>query len=370
MSTVKFNKEKTVGIGPIDKNKFDNCECNRSALYIKTTIDRSSNRPLDILVKKGILKKISNVKYHFKTRELDITNTGTYNVYIFYRPLRDEREYHTTDPAHPKLVEQEDNPEIINENDCLKFAENLAYLTQNPNIDRAEFETLLQADSNPPFLQSKEGSITLGESNENVIRDNNRIIRKSKQKNDNAIPMAGELYGILRNKETIDRSDFHIAFVIFSDGKHNITLEASADAGNTYCPEFNMWDLNEGKTFHNHFSGNLYLENNPNDDEYHDFYTNGETVVLRLRNIAQIEQELIEENSPKPSMLTKRKTSMSPEVKSPRKTSRNNSRIGGQRAERLLPTNLVGDLRSPDKFGRGQSITKSKKKNNSSSRKK
>ena len=343
MSKVKFNEDKTIGVGPIAKGKCNNCECNRSVLYIKTIIDRSSNRPLDILVKKGIIKKISNVPHIFKKEILE--ETVHYNVYVFYRPLRDYREYDITDPEHPILVDEEDDPTVINENDCLKFAENLAYLTQNPNIDRAEFETLLQADSNPPFLQSKEGSITLGESNENVIKDNNRIIRKSKQKNDNAIPMAGELYGILRNKETIDRSDFHIAFVIFSDGKHNITLEASADAGNTYCPEFNMWDLNEGKTFHNHFSGNLYLENNPNDDEYHDFYTNGETVVLRLRNIAQIEQELIEENSPKPSMLTKRKTSASQDSR------------GTQR-------------KTPRKGGRGMSITKSKKKNNSSSRKK
>jgi len=345
MSRVKFNYDKTIGIGPIAQNLCNNCECNRSALYIKRTIDIPNNRPLDILVEKDIIKKILGVPYRIGNSGLD--KTEHFNVYVFYRPLRDYREYDITDPKHPILVDEEDDPTVINENDCLKLAENLAYLTQNPLIDRAEFEKLLQADSNPPFLQSKEGSITLGESSETIIRDNNHIIKKSKQKkNDNAIPMAGELYGILRNKETIGQSDFHIAFVIFSDSKHNITLEASADAGNSYCPNFKMWDLNGKNTFHNHFSGNLYLENNPDDDDddiYDNFYTNGETVVLQLRDIATIEKELKKEEELKTSKKRKISASQCP--------------CGRQRK-----TSKIG--------GRGLSITKSKKKNNSSSRKK
>jgi len=342
MSRVKFNYDKTIGIGPISQNKCNNCECNNSALYIKTTIDIFSERPLDILVKKGILKKILNVPYRISNLGLD--KTELFNVYVFYRPLRDDRQYNTDDPKHPVLVDENDDPTVINENDCLKLAENLAYLTQNPQIGKPEFETLLQADSNPPFLQSKEGFITLGESNEKIIQDNNRIIRRSTQKNDDAVPLPGEIYGILRKKKTIGGSDYHVAFVIFSDGKNNITLEASADEGNSYCPQFKMWDLAGENTFHNHNNGNLYLKHNPDNDEYRRFYTNGETVVLQLRNISQIKQELIEEEE---ELKTSKK----------RKTSASQDPHGTQR-------------KTPRKGGRGLSITKSKKKKNSSLRKK
>jgi hypothetical protein len=97
-------------------------------------------------------------------------------------------------------------------------------------------------------------------------------------KNNNAIPLKGESYAIVRKNLIDDEAPYHIAFVLYTHQNINITLEAAADAGNEYYPRFCFYDINpNGLTFHK-FNSTGYL--------------NGETIVLKTRDINTILKEI------------------------------------------------------------------------------
>jgi hypothetical protein len=98
--------------------------------------------------------------------------------------------------------------------------------------------------------------------------------------NDAAIPNQGELYAIVRTKSIRNRSSYHIAYVIYSDDRINITIEAEADNETQYQPKFCLYDKNPlGNTFHKRWTGELYKRS----DRVNYLYKNGVTVVLTMR---------------------------------------------------------------------------------------
>jgi hypothetical protein len=113
------------------------------------------------------------------------------------------------------------------------------------------------------------------------------------------------------NKIKNDSAPYHIAYVIYTHQNVNITLEASADAGNLYYPEFSFYDINpNGNTFHK---------------KYSQYYQNGVTNVLQSRNIDDVLREIDEENSKsKKHKGGKRKKLKTAKTRKIRKTKRSN----------------------------------------------
>jgi hypothetical protein len=252
-------------------------------LYIKTDkVDEilTSNSALSNLIKNefivlDILEKTRTLK--MVLGGLDIENT--YNKYIFHRPLIDKRKY-----SKSGVVNSSDKS--LNENDCLKFGECMTVMSQKPDMNR--FNTMIQADTSPPVLQySSLKNKKFGESDELNIELLSKI--PESKKNNNAIPENGESYAIIRSEIVEKSAPYHIAFVLYTHQNINITLEASADEGKEYYPQFSFYDTNsDGYTFHN-----LYSK----------YYTNGETVVLKTRNVdtvlKEIDKEISEKNAEK-----------------------------------------------------------------------
>lgn len=204
---------------------------------------------------------------------LDIPDT--YHKYKFYRKLIDQRKY----DENGKLVDP--NDPSLNENDCLRFSECISIASQKPDMN--PFNALIQNDDYPPVLRvsRSDKEKQFGQSDKLNIGLLKQI--PETEKNNYAIPSNGQSYAIVRKKIIDDSAPFHIAFVLYTHQDINITLEASADAGNEYYPKFGFYDTNpDGFTFHKLLSTH---------------YTNGETIVLESRDIDtalnQIDQEVV-----------------------------------------------------------------------------
>jgi hypothetical protein len=280
----RFTPDGLFAIEPNLNPGFVTAEQNDSKyLYIKTDkIDEilNSNSALSNLIKNefivlDILEKTKKLKMVVSGLDMEYT----YNKYIFHRPLIDKRKY-------SKKGVVNSNDKSLNENDCLKFGECMTVMSQKPDMNR--FNTMIQSDTSPPVLQySSLKNKQFGESDELNIELLSKI--PESKKNNNAIPENGESYAIVRSEIVEKSAPYHIAFVLYRHDNINITLEASADAGNEYYPRFGFYDTNsDGLTFHNLFSKH---------------YTNGETVVLKRRNIDtvlnEIDKEISEKNAEK-----------------------------------------------------------------------
>jgi hypothetical protein len=218
----------------------------------------------------------------------DITND--YYQYIFHRPLKDEREY-VKDNLSQRIAPIDDNINI-NENDCLKFGECLTVLNQTRDLNR--FNEMIQSPEGPSVLQEKSlKNKQFGLSDKKNIAIVNQM--SEDETNNNAIPKQGESYAIVMKKLKTEYAPYHIAYVIYTHQNVNITLEASADTGNLYYPEFSFYDINpNGNTFHKVYSKH---------------YIDAITIVLQSRNIEDVLREVDQENTKKQIKMTGRKKS-------------------------------------------------------------
>jgi len=234
---------------------------------------------LSNLINNHFIVKISENDLPIRINGLDLTNK--YDKYVFFRKLIDERPYEKNDEGKYNLIE--DTGEM-NENDCLQFGECLTLANQKGDINL--FNDIIKKDSTPPVLEVK--SVKKSVKNKNFGEEDDMNIRllnyiNDSEKNDNAIPNNGETYAIVR-KQIKDNNPFHIAFVLYSTKEINITLEASADAAPKYYPKFSFYDRDpqKSRTFHK---------------AQVTTYTNGETIVLKNRNIDDVLKEIDEDNA-------------------------------------------------------------------------
>jgi hypothetical protein len=265
-----------------------------NSLYVKNGHNIDTNSPLYDLIQKGKIIKNTPIPITQKNGVEEVY----YDEYMFYRKLIDKREYDSDN----KIKDSSDSR--INENDCLKFAETLSLIT-NLSKDLLHddlTDKFLKNGENPSVLQTCYKTKTFGDADseeENIKKIMLNKIPPAKI-NDNAVPQVGESYAIVR-KKIISGSPYHIAFVIYNHEEVNITLEAAADQGSEYYPQFCFYDTNpNGKTFHYTFSGEKYEEeskktNNYNSDLYKEYYTNGTTIVLKPRMMDDVLKEIKEE---------------------------------------------------------------------------
>lgn len=193
---------------------------------------------------------------------------GGFYKYRFHRPLLDLR-------YNEKGQQIPENEDALNENDCLNFGEcsTAKYIgieKHNITVFPYKYETSV--------LESKETGVPFGISDE-LNMEMLKYIPTNK-KNNYALPKQGECYAIAR-KEYRESVMYHIAFCIYSHNGVNITLEANADNGREYLPAFGFYDRSPtGFTFHK---------------RYISMFDNGETIVLKGRNINDILKEINEE---------------------------------------------------------------------------
>lgn len=193
---------------------------------------------------------------------------GGFYKYSFHRKLMDYR----YDENNKRLSELEDE---LNENDCLNFAE--CSTSKYMGLDDKGVKTFpYQYETS--ILQSKFNAKPFGLSDEENI-DLLKDIPNT-HKNDNAVPDAGESYAIVR-KQLLDAVMYHIGFCIYSYEGVNITLEANADQGREFMPEFGFYDRqSDGLTFHKRWKN---------------LYPNSETIVITKRDEDVILREINEE---------------------------------------------------------------------------
>ena len=193
---------------------------------------------------------------------------GGYYKYRFHRTLLDLR----YDENNQKIP---DNDDALNENDCLNFGE--CSTAKYMELDKQNITTF-PYKYETSILEAKENGIPFGVSDE----ENMALLKNipSSKKNNYAVPNQGECYTIVR-KEYRESVMYHIGFCIYSYNGVNITLEANADNGREYLPAFGFYDTNpNGFTFYK---------------RYLPIYDNGETIVLKGRNINNILNEINEE---------------------------------------------------------------------------
>jgi hypothetical protein len=246
-------------------------------LYIEDGQIIEEGTPLDRFIKLGlIVEETPGFRVVIETKLV----TRTYKKYKFYRLLLDERTYVNSSPS--ELGQPIDDEDKKNENDCLKVGECLAAANQLDS--REHLDKMLAASSGPPVLTatiSNGNEVQFGDSDEQNmdILDN----YSSSQKNENAAPLPGECYAIVRKQIEEDRAPYHIAFVLYTHNGVNITLEASADTGAEYYPRFSFYDTSaNGKTFHTILS---------------QYYTNSDTIVLKPRDITVVLEEIANESA-------------------------------------------------------------------------
>lgn len=248
-------------------------------LFINPSYNIEANTALWYLINKKLIEKngVSNIG----TR----TSPLLYDTYRFYRQLRDERK-------RDKKRRFIDDDEKLNENDCMKFGECLS-LTVNTN-DTSIFDNTIQKNSTPPVFRAKGTLLSFGEDHET----NEKIlgIIPNDKKDNNAIPVNGETYAIVRQGYYIG-APYHIAFVLYSHENINITIEASADSGEVYFPRFGFYDTipQNKNTFHNFWKV---------------YYENSHTIVLEKRDINVVLQEIENENIEESKRSSKRKKTM------------------------------------------------------------
>lgn len=234
-------------------------------LYIRDGLQLVDS-PLKSLIDIGFI--VSDGKLHkIKRRVGGIDENVKYNRYTFFRPLTDKRKY----LGYRQPV---DDNKVVNENDCLKFAESLSVASDT--LKKTVFTKLLRSNSSPCVYQAKDIPLLFGDSDVK----NERMLSKITTKNHKAFPSAGEAYAIVRRELVIGSAPYHIAYVLYSNNGVNITLEANADDGAEYYPRFGFYDTK--KTFHKLFV---------------DMYENGTTVVLQSRPDGDFLKEFAAENN-------------------------------------------------------------------------
>jgi hypothetical protein len=259
-------------------------------LYVQTNFSLDGTSALYNLISNGFIVKTGNVQ-DLTMKRGGIDMSFKYDEYIFSRPLIDERKY-------DKDGVPIDDSTSINENDCLKFGECLTFANQTNN--KPVFDAMLKSTFNPPVLKSTT-DIAFGETE--YDKDNIKILKTipEDQKNNFAMPENGESYAIVRKRILSGKAPYHIAFVVYTWNGVNITLEAEADNKNNYQPKFCFYDITpNGNTFHRRWSGELYKS--ATDDyginRYQSLYSNGETIVLRSRDISVVMDEMKKEKLP------------------------------------------------------------------------
>ena len=276
-----FTNDLVFAIEPIaEPDKVPEIQTTSDKLYVQSgyPIELSA---LSTLINDGIIIK-EEIPANLGTKK----SPKLYDVYKFYKLLSDQRVYDSN--GEPDY----DDGTSINENDCLKFGECLTIASQSR--DKNLFEELLRANNNPPLLQTGVTGKTFAETEND--KANIKLVKEIglSKKNNYAIPKSGESYAIVRKK--IDQNTaYHAAFVLYTHNGVNITLEAEADSGTTYQPKFCFYDINpEGNTFHRRWSAELYKKSADPDhqERYKALYFNGETIVLKSRNMQDIMREL------------------------------------------------------------------------------
>ena len=342
-----FTKDRMFAIKPVTVGGEDDAledQTYSDKLFIRQDYSIDPYSPLGVLIRDGIILKqpqsislSSQKKSKIKSKSRTVKNQSSlienplYDVYEFYRPLRDDRVYTNGNPDY-------DDDDAINENDCLKTAECLTIAIQT--VDKKLFETLLKANQSPPVLQTAITKKIFAETPND--KDNIKLLKKIKlsKKNNNAAPKMGESYAIVRKKIN-NNTAYHAAFVIFSHDDVNITIEAEADAGSTYLPKFAFYDTNpEGNTFHRRWSAELYKnsEGEGHQIRYNAMYKNGETIVLKSRALGDILKELENERL---YLLSKPESKRSSSRKNAHKTNYTDdlhiSSVGDTDAKRGIP---------------------------------
>jgi hypothetical protein len=288
----RFIKDGTFAIKPIKPptqvgyNMVTEFQTTSDYLYVRSDYKMNQESALQNLINNNFIIKTGITKLTVKLGGLDVQSD--YNEYKFYRPLKDERTYDSK--GFPK-----EDYVSINENDCLKFGECLTFMNQT--LDKNKFDELLRAETGPPMLQSNTNKPFGATEND---KDNIKILKEiNKNDKDNfAVPKNGESYAIVRKKLVLDKSQYHIAFVLYTHNNVNITLEAEADNRNDYQPKFCFYDTNpEGYTFHRRWSGELFKNDTSTtgSDRYNSLYNNGETIVLKT-NLDNIITEINKKN--------------------------------------------------------------------------
>lgn len=172
-----------------------------------------------------------------------------YYKYKFFRKILDKRPYNKKGKPIDK------DPTLLNENDCLKFAECATVFNQK--FDNELFEDMITAidpfddgKGVEPVLQVEENKETFGES-----YDKNKELANSvslENKNFNANPKVGQCYAFVNSD--IDGTPYHIAFVMCKHKNLNITIEAFADSGNNPSIKFAFYDtIKQKHTFHQYY---------------------------------------------------------------------------------------------------------------------
>jgi hypothetical protein len=277
MSSIKRSKEHNFTLDGLFAIKINNPKY----LYIKKD-------KIDTLISSPLLTFINNNYIILDSTDpiISITQnvnnlydiTSDYYQYMFHRSLIDNREYVINDLTQTKYPIDDDLN--INENDCLKFGECLTLLNNTTDLNR--FNQMIQAPEGPAVLQAKSlKNQQFGISDKKNISIINKL--SDDEINNYAIPKEGDSYAIVMNKLKEDVAPYHIAYVIYTHQNVNITLEASADSGSLFYPEFGFYDINpNGNTFHK---------------KYSKYYTEGITCVLQSRNIDDVLREIDKENS-------------------------------------------------------------------------
>jgi hypothetical protein len=291
-----YTKDRVLAIEPVSVGEEDDeteDQTYSNKLYIDQTHEIKSDSPLAILINDGIIvKKKTAVSFVTKPKKGESkkpSNVPVYDVYEFYRHLKDNRPYDSE--GEPDY----DDDTAINENDCLKTAECLTIATQTR--DKHLFETLLAANQAPPALRTGATNKIFAETSND--KDNIKLLKPidASKKNNDAVPEMGESYAIVR-KRINQNAAYHAAFVIYSHGGVNVTLEAEADAGPLYQPKFGFYDTNpEGNTFHRRWSAELYKTSRIPEHKIRRraLYHNGETIVLKSRILSELLAELEKE---------------------------------------------------------------------------
>lgn len=279
----RFTSDKNLAIKPVPLGIDYEAEFQTTSdfLFVKQGFTILPDTPLYKMIQNEIL--VSEKEADNATDKVIEIRGENYLQYSYHRPLVDER--NVTGKGKSGSI-------CINENDCLKFSESMTMM--NNNIETRTVNDFLKLDSSEPVLQSKHTTYAdkvFGESdNQNI-----KIIKKvdPEYRNDNAKPLPGEAYAIVRKRIIPGNQDYHIAYVVYMHQDINITLEAEADDGIYYLPKFCFYDVNPNNyTFYKRWSGLIY----PKDDIRHDaLYGNSITIVLEARPWQDVEGTLMSE---------------------------------------------------------------------------
>lgn len=280
-----FTKDGVFAIQPQPPDDYD-LQTHSDVLYVRNDFQIVQTSALANLISNNFIVKTGITK-DLTINKLGIDVTNNYIEYTFYRPLIDERKYKNDFPIK--------NAKGINENDCLKFGECIT--VANQTYDKPKFDQMITSEFGPPVLQSSATNKIFGvDENENI-----KLLKTipTSKKNNFAVPKNGESYAIVRKQLVLNAADYHIAFVLYTHNNVNITLEAEADNKNNYMPRFGFYDITpNGKTFYRRWSAELY-KNSPDPYKiarWNSLYNNGETIVLKSRNINDVIKEVDAEN--------------------------------------------------------------------------